>query len=120
VKYSFKWLQFIIGLLVAIFATPILLTSIVKEFICWKEPIVGSISAIVVVSYCYLKAPNYKLICSAFSFLLGAVIAYFAPYMLTYPECHKLAYQSTYIPLMFTYLSGLIVLIFCLYISKNK
>ena len=118
-KY-FKWPLFAIGLLVTIVATPIIVTFMLKGFLCWKETIAGPITAIVIVFYSYLLAPKYNAIWSVIGFLLGALVAYAVPEMHSYPECHELAYQRTYIPLVVTYVTGLIALAYCIYLSNTK
>jgi len=118
-KY-FKWLLFAIGLLVTMIATPIIVTFMLKGLLCWKDPIAGSITAIAVVFYSYLLAPKHNVILSVIGFSLGALLANAIPDMHWYPECHDLAYQSTYVPLAFTYVAGLIALSYCIYLSKIK
>ena len=118
-KY-FKWPLFVIGLLTIMIATPIIVTFILKGILCWKEPIAGPITAITVVFYSYLLAPKYRAICAVAAFLVGALFSYTIPDMSWYPECHELAYQRTYIPLLVTYIAGIIALGFCLYFSYKK
>ena len=115
----FKWALFVIGLLVTIIATPLLVSFSLNELMCWSEPLVGSISAFIVVFYSYLFSPKFKIVCSIVGFLLGAVVASVAPEINWYPECHKLAYEKTYIPLLATYFSGLLTLTYCIYLSKR-
>lgn len=116
----FKWPLFIAGLLVTIIVTPLIVTLLLKGFLCWKEPIAGPVTAITLVFYSYFLAPGYKDIVAVSSFFIGAVFAYATPDIHWYPECHELAYQSTYIPLAITYVAGLIALAYCLYLSKIK
>lgn len=118
-KY-FKWPLFAIGLLVILVATPIIVTFMLKGFLCWKEPIAGPVTAIAVVFYSYLFAPKYNAIFLVIGFSLGALLAYAIPDMHWYPECHELAYQKTYVPLTFTYAAGLMALAYCIYLSKTK
>ena len=118
-KY-FKWPLYAIGLLVTMIATPIIVSFMLKGFLCWKEPIAGPVTAIAVVYYSYLLAPNYNAMLSVIGFTLGALLANAIPDMHWYPECHELAYQRTYIPLAFTYAAGFVVLAYCIYLSKIK
>jgi len=119
VKYL-KWPLFATGFLVTLIVTPIIVTFMLKGFLCWKEPIAGPVAAIAVVFYSYLLAPKYNAIFSVISFSLGALLANTIPDMHWYPECHELAYQRTYTPLAFTYAAGLMALAYCIYLSKTK
>lgn len=69
--------------------------------------------------YSYFLAPKFNAVWAAIGFLIGAVLAYSAPGIHWYPECHELAYQRTYIPLLITYATGLTALIYCIYVSKK-
>jgi len=115
-----KWTLFLFGLLVTLITTPIIISFILKEFLCWEEPIAGPLTAIVIVFYSYFLAPKYNAIFSTIGFSLGALLAYAIPDMHFYPECHELAYQNTYLPLTYTYTTGIFALAYCIYLSKKK
>ena len=114
-----KWVFFLIGFVVVMISTPNFVTHMLKNIICWKEIIVGPITAITVVFYSYYLSPKYNLTWVVITFLIGAVLAYAIPDMHWYPECHELAYEITYMPLLVTYISGLIAVAYCFYLTKK-
>jgi hypothetical protein len=86
----------------------------------WKKPIIGAFSAFIVVLVGYKTAPKYKKHAAVLWLLAGAVAAYFLSGDSYYPEDHQHAYQLTYIPLIATYVSGIIAVIFCFWLSKKR
>ena len=79
------------------------------EFIgLWPEPVVGFITAFLVVATAYITAPKYPVIISGVVLLLGSFVSWKYLSIASYPEWHELAYQQTYIPLFTTLLGGVI------------
>ncbi len=85
----------------------------------WKKPIIGACSAFIVVLVGYKTAPKYKKHAAVLWLLSGAIAAFFLSGDSYYPENHQYAYQLTYIPLIATYISGIIAVIFCFWLSKK-
>lgn len=115
-----KWFLYAVGLLALTIATPILASYLLRWPACWKDLVVGPITAVVVVIYSYVAAPNFKSYCVIIGFLFGALIAYMVPDLHWYPECHAKAYTRTTIPLTITYLAGMFTLMIILYKSWKK
>jgi len=115
-----KWLAFIIGYPIISIAVPILTTWPLAKFLCWKEPVVGSITAVIVVLYSYFASPGYRPMAAIIGFIVGALLAYQLPDMHWYPECHPKAYMSTLVPLALTYGSGFVALLVILWRSNSR
>ena len=115
-----KWCLFFVGYLLALVATPMLSTLAFNKTLCWKEPVVGSITAALVVIYSYVAAPQYKQYVAVGGYLLGVFFAYQLPDMHRYPECHKNAYMQTWLPLILTYAAGLMTLLIIILYSTKR
>ncbi len=118
-KY-FTWILFVFFFMVLIILVPLLTSLLVSGILCWKELVIGPVTAITVVLYSYFLAPKNNEISSVIGFIIGALIAYLTGDTMTYPECHELAYQHTYTPLIVTYSAGIATLCYCLYLSYKK
>ncbi|WP_444898095.1 hypothetical protein [Microbulbifer sp. SSSA005] len=105
-----KWTLYFLGLLALAIVTPLVASMLLGYFICWQEPIAGPITAITVVGYSFAAAPSHKAWGAIFGFSLGCALAYIAPDIDIYPECHAKAYQKNYIALALTYTAGLLFL----------
>jgi len=79
----------------------------------WKKPIIGAVAAFCVVISGYVTAPSHKRTASAVWLIIGAISAWILAGDSYYPEDHEHAYQLTIIPLLATYLSGLLALLIC-------
>ena len=115
-----KWTLYFLGLLALAIATPLVATMLLGYFICWQEHIAGPLTAITVVGYRFATAPSHKAWGAIFAFSLGCALAYIAPDIDIYPECHAKAYQKTYIPLALTYAAGLLSLVGLLFWPRQK
>ena len=115
-----KWVLFLMGYLAVSIGVPILTTFSLRSILCWKEPIVGPITAIAVVVYSYFASPKYRVPSVIVGFIVGALLAYQIPDMHWYPECHPEAYMRTNLPLAITYVFGLVAVITMLWWSKSK
>jgi len=115
-----KWILFLIGYLMVSIGVPILAELFLRGVLCWKEPIVGPITAITVVVYCYFLSPKYRVPSIIVGFILCAILAYQIPDMHWYPECHPKAYVQTYLPLAATYLFGFMAIVLAIWRSKLK
>ena len=85
----------------------------------WKKPIIGSVAAFCVVIAGYVTAPNHKQLASVVWLIVGAISAWLLAGDSYYPEDYEHAYQLTIIPLLATYLSGLVALVICLVWHKK-
>lgn len=85
----------------------------------WKKPIIGSVAAFCVVIAGYVTAPNHKQLASVVWLIVGAISAWLLAGDSYYPEDYEHAYQLTIIPLLATYLSGLVALLICLLWHKK-
>lgn len=85
----------------------------------WHEPVMGFVSAFVVVISAYLTAPDGKDWISLVAFLIGAVVAWFLVGDSFYPENYFRAYEPTYVPLVATYIGGLIGVILCFVLNRK-
>lgn len=85
----------------------------------WKKPVIGSIAAFFVVISGYMTAPSHKQISAIVWLIAGAIAAWFLAGHSYYPEDSAHAYQSTIIPLIATYLSGIGALLICM-VWHNK
>ncbi|PKH87656.1 MULTISPECIES: hypothetical protein [Colwellia] len=86
----------------------------------WKKPIIGAVAAFCVVIVGYATAPSHKRLASAIWLIVGAISAWFLAGDSYYPEDYEHAYQLTIIPLLATYLSGLLALLLCIMWHKNR
>jgi len=114
-----KWLLFAVGWVVIIIAIQALLRTSLGGVLCWVEVIVFPVTAILVVYYSYFMAPQYNDKSAVLGFMVGSVLAYYSVNT-WYPECHEQAYQRAYLPLVVTYISGLVTLWHCLYLSWEQ
>jgi hypothetical protein len=80
----------------------------------WKKPVIGSSAAFCVVITGYATAPNYKRMAASLWLVAGAIAAWVLTTNSTYPED-----QPSLIPLVLTYLSGLIALLICIIWHKK-
>jgi hypothetical protein len=85
----------------------------------WKKPFIGASAAFVVVLSGYATAPSHKQIASITWLIVGAIAAWILAANSYYPEDYTQAYQPTLIPLLATYLSGLIALLLCMMWHKR-
>ncbi|KGJ97361.1 hypothetical protein [Colwellia psychrerythraea] len=85
----------------------------------WKKPIIGSVAAFFVVISGYATAPSHKKIAAVTWLIVGAISAWILAGDSYYPEDYEHAYQLTIIPLLATYLSGLLALSICLLWHKK-
>lgn len=86
----------------------------------WKKPAIGSVAAFCVVIVGYVTAPSHKRMASVIWLIVGAISAWFLAGDSYYPEDYEHAYQLTIIPLLATYLSGLLDLLLCLVWHKKQ
>ena len=86
----------------------------------WKKPIIGAVAAFCVVVSGYITAPSHKQWAASIWLLVGAIAAWFLSGDSYYPEDHQHAYQLTYIPLVATYLSGVLALCLCWFWHKKS
>lgn len=94
--------------------------GIFADFIgVWKKPIIGAVAAFCVVVTGYITAPSNKRLTSSLWLLVGAIAAWFLSGDSYYPEDNKHEYQLTIIPIIATYVSGIIALSVC-FIWHNK
>ena len=85
----------------------------------WKKPIIGSVAAFCVVVSAYVSAPNHKQIAAIVWLIAGAIAAWILAGNSYYPEDFKPGEQPTFIPLILTYLSGLVALFICMVWHKK-
>ena len=73
----------------------------------------GFSAAVAVVVVAYLAAPNHKMLSSIIALLLGAAAAWFVLEPSFYPESYgeRGAYQPTHLPIIVTYLGGVLGLV---------
>ena len=81
---------------------------VADAFQLWYEPVIGFFAAFAVVLSTYLSAPHHKLTSAIAAFFVGAVLAWILLKDSFYPSSYgeELAYTSTYLPLVVTYLGG--------------
>jgi hypothetical protein len=114
------WILFIVGYIIVTVVAQILSRFIIPDALCWKEPIAGAIAAIIVVLYSFVAAPKLKMYVALAGYLLGVFLVYQILDMRWYPECHVKAYTSTMLPIISTYISGLVTLVVIWVYSKYK
>ena len=85
----------------------------------WKKPIIGAVAAFCVVTSGYATAPSHKQIAAVVWLIVGAISAWILAGDSYYPEDSEHAYQLTIIPLLATYLSGIIALLICMLWHKK-
>ena len=74
----------------------------------WEQPLAGFLTALSVVCTAFYFAPQHKLATATFVLLIGASAAWNILEPSSYPESSALAYQPTHIPIIITYVGGLI------------
>ena len=79
----------------------------------WGLPSAGFSAAFAVVVVAYLAAPSHKLLSSAIALVLGSVIAWIVLEPSFNPESYgeRGAYQPTHLPIIATYIGGILGLI---------
>lgn len=78
----------------------------------WHLPGAGFCAALAVVLTTYFAAPSHKLVLAGCAFLAGALVAWRFLEPSWYPENYeKLAYKDTHLPLIATYVGGVIGLV---------
>ena len=92
--------------------------TLLGPHIVFDEPLIGFLTAFIMVASAYLIAPTYRLSAASCYFLIGSTLAIWLLRNATYPGDHPKAYQSTLIPLYMTLLGGCIAL--CLALAKEK
>jgi uncharacterized membrane protein len=85
----------------------------------WKKPVIGSIAAFFVVITGYVTAPSHKQTSAIIWLIVGAIAAWVLAGNSYYPEDSAHVYQTTIIPLIATYLSGLGALLLCMVWHKK-
>lgn len=116
--WLFQWGAFILGYLVFIVSFPIFLDYFVSDYVCWSDIIIGPVAAAFVMFYCFFFSPGYTDKTIILGFVIGCFIAIFITPITTYPECHPRAYEFTYMPFLFSFLSGGSMAMVCW--SKSK
>jgi hypothetical protein len=77
----------------------------------WHLPGAGFSAALAVVITTYFAAPDRKLLFSCGAFAVGAIVAWLLLEPSSYPETERygaLAYQPTHLPVIATYIGGII------------
>jgi hypothetical protein len=79
----------------------------------WFVPSIGFIAAFAVVLATYLSAPTRKLTSALVAMLVGAVVAWLLAQPSYFPASYGegLAYEPTYLPIVVTYVGGLLGLL---------
>ena len=85
----------------------------------WKKPFIGASAAFFVVLCGYITAPSHKQLASITWLIVGAITGWVLAGNSYYPEDYQQAYQPTLIPMVATYLSGLVALVICLVWHKQ-
>ncbi len=86
----------------------------------WKKPVIGASAAFFVVLSGYVTAPCYKRIAASIWLIVGAISAWVLAGNSYYPEDYTQAYEITLIPLIATYLSGILALLICMVWHKKR
>lgn len=98
-----------------------LIGSFVADFLwAWSLLGAGFFAAFSLVCVAYLAAPDHKLIFSVMNFVLGAVVSWLFLEPSWYPESHAtMAYHPTHLPLVITYLGGVLGLLFVALLNRR-
>jgi len=91
-----------------------MLGGFVADFVgLWHIPGAGFSAAFAVVVVAYLAAPRYKFVSAITALVLGAIAAWLLLEPSFYPESYgaRDAYQPTHLPIIATYIGGLLGLI---------
>ena len=86
----------------------------------WKKPVIGGGAAFFVVITGYVTAPSHKQIAAAVWLIVGAIAAWVLAGNSSYPEDYTQAFQPTIMPLIITYLSGLVALLLCVLWDRKR
>jgi hypothetical protein len=86
----------------------------------WHLPGAGFSAAFAVVIVAYLAAPTYKLRTAAVALVLGAIAAWLLLEPSFYPESYgeRGAYEPTHLPIIATYIGGLLGLVAAMLIGR--
>lgn len=109
-----RWLGLIPAIVFTFLVSALAASLAVRYMGYWDFPAVGFISASSVVLVTYLVSPRYKLWLVAVTFGVGAVFAWKLLVPSWYPESYGLlAYQKSYVPIIYTILGGGLALMLC-------
>ncbi len=119
-KYWLRWFC-MPPLVFVLFIGAGVITSFVSSAIgLWDYPCVGATCAFVWVLSAYAIVPEKKLIVAIAAFLGGAILAYGPLEPAWWPEGFSQPYQPTHLPLVATYVSGLIAVVIAATMEKRK
>lgn len=109
---ALKWLLMLLAVLGGFFTAAIVGALITAHAGFWDLPAAGFCAAFAVVVVTYLAAPYHKMGSATLAFCIGAVVAWFLLEPSFYPEYparyQDVAYQPTHLPLIATYLGGIL------------
>lgn len=114
---------FIVSIVIVIltFLVSAISAAFLADFVgIWKKPIIGAMAAFCVVISGYVTSPSHKRAAAVVWLIVGAITAWFLAGDSYYPEDYKHAYQLTFMPIVATYLSGLLALFVCLVWHKKN
>ena len=88
------WWPCTLGTACVLVAVPLALDIAISRTLCWPEPGVAVITAVVVVGWAHSMAPRAKAWVAATWWGVGAWLSARVFSLSTYPECHARAYES--------------------------
>lgn len=103
--------------------TVFVVTAIVGFGLCllfglWFEPVIGFMAAFSTVLITSLSAPKFEEWVGVLTYFLGAVAAWYLIGDSFYPENYAQPYEPTNIPIVVTYLGGLLGVALCFFLKR--
>ena len=115
-----RWILLPVFVTIGFFVTGFGSAFLANNLRIWSFPIMGFLVAFVVVTISYLTAPKYKLITGTVVFVIGAIFALKLVGKAWYPENYPRPYERTFIPIICTYVGGILGLLFPTLINKVR
>jgi hypothetical protein len=106
-----QWILTVLAVLGAFFVAGIAGSFATDMFGFWHLPGAGFFAALAVVVTTYIAAPSHKFLVTCSAFAVGAIAAWILLEPSSYPETERyeaLAYQSTHLPVIATYIGGIV------------
>lgn len=116
-----QWMLALLAVLGAFFVAGLLGAFVAGALGRWPEPVAGFAAAFAVVLVSYVSAPSHRLPAAMAALAAGAVVAWHFLSSSFYPERYvDKAYEPTYLPLIATYLGGLLGLLMATIHSRRS
>ena len=104
-----RWILAALAVLGAFLAAGIAGSAATGALGFWHLPGAGFSAALAVVLSSYFAPPSRRFVCACCAFAIGAILAWMLLEPSWYPERYgALAYQPTHLPVIATYLGGLV------------